>query len=36
MAIWKCSCGNIVEAKEYPSFPMWSDGHRCSFVKESD
>lgn len=30
--IWYCwECGNTVQAKEYPSFPEWSDEHKCSF-----
>jgi hypothetical protein len=37
MARWECKeCGNVVIAKDYPTFPMWSDGHVCSFVKVSD
>jgi len=30
---WICSCGNTVIAEDYPNFPNWSDGHRCSFTE---
>lgn len=31
MKTWKCNCGNVVYAEDYPHFPTWSDGHKCSF-----